>query len=97
MKKDRPLLFTRVRILLLIVLIAVAAIIGSSYVIVHRWNHQEDVDKLVINVFGKQRMLTQLTAKDATHLYALSSPRRRGQPIRQMMSFVPRSFRPRTA
>jgi hypothetical protein len=71
MNKSQPLLFTRVRVLLLIVLLSITAILGSSSYIIHEWNQKDDVDKLVINVFGKQRMLTQLTAKEATRIYSL--------------------------
>ncbi len=36
-----------------------------------RATHREFEDKLILNVFGKQRMYTQMMSKDASRLYAL--------------------------
>jgi HD-GYP domain-containing protein (c-di-GMP phosphodiesterase class II) len=56
---------------IVIVAITIIAILTLFIYIIYQTSHKEEEDKLIINAFGKQRMYTQLIAKDASGLYAL--------------------------
>jgi HD-GYP domain-containing protein (c-di-GMP phosphodiesterase class II) len=54
-----------------ILMIAISLIL-ISFIHLHRESGQKEYeDKLIINIFGKQRMYTQMISKDASLLYAL--------------------------
>ena len=54
-----------------IVVLAIFLILLCLIYLHHQTGQKEKDDKLIINVFGKQRMYTQMISKDASRIYAL--------------------------
>lgn len=53
-------------------ILAVIAFILFTFVLMHNYDRSRGMnDKILVNVFGKQRMYTQLISKDANNLYVL--------------------------
>jgi HD-GYP domain-containing protein (c-di-GMP phosphodiesterase class II) len=57
--------------MMLVVVFTIIAILSLSVYLVDQIGNKEARDKLIIDAFGRQRMVTQLIAKDASRLYAL--------------------------
>lgn len=53
------------------ILVAIILIIVSFIALQSRLAKQQYEDKMIINIFGKQRMYSQMISKDASHLYLL--------------------------
>ncbi|MBH1941174.1 HD domain-containing protein [Mobilitalea sibirica] len=62
----RPIKKIGITILITIILIIICFIILQKQI-----NKKEYEDKLIINIFGRQRMYTQMISKDASRLYVL--------------------------
>ena len=60
------------RTIILLICALLATLTFFIYLQYHS-NKNENEDKQIINIFGRQRMYTQLLSKDANHLYALLS------------------------
>jgi HD-GYP domain-containing protein (c-di-GMP phosphodiesterase class II) len=63
----------------IIILLAVFGMLMLFAVLQYHNNKNENVDKRIINAFGKQRMYTQQISKDASRLYALMQARDSGK------------------
>ena len=79
MSGNNTQLFRRIRRMILIVVITVLAILNLSIYLIDQIGDKETTDKQIINAFGRQRMYTQLIAKDASRLYALMQSQEMGR------------------
>jgi HD-GYP domain-containing protein (c-di-GMP phosphodiesterase class II) len=64
-------IYTKIRRMVIIIVITIVSILALSVYLTYQIGNKEEQDKLIINAFGRQRMVTQLIAKDASRLYAL--------------------------
>lgn len=71
MNKSNASLLKPLKRTIVIVALTVIAILTLFIYIIYQSGHKEEEDKRIINAFGRQRMYTQLIAKDASSLYAL--------------------------
>ncbi len=70
MPGNKPI-FMKIRRMMYVVVITVLAILGLTIFLIIQIGNKETRDKQIINAFGRQRMYTQLIAKDASRLFAL--------------------------
>lgn len=59
-------MYKRTKRMLLVIVIAVLAILSLSVFLTVQIGRKDTEDKRIINAFGRQRMYTQLIAKDAS-------------------------------
>lgn len=71
LKSTEISILSPVRKLIILVVIAIFSIILCYAFLFYQSGKHKYEDNVIINVFGKQRMLTQMIAKDASDLYAL--------------------------
>ncbi len=71
--------FRKIRRMMFIVVVAILTILILSVYLVIRIGNKEEKDKMIINAFGRQRMYTQLVAKDASRLQSLMQSLETGQ------------------
>lgn len=71
MKKSRSSILGPIKMNIFIVLTAISLILLSSLYLLTMMRHREFEDKMIINIFGKQRAYTQMISKDVSRLYIL--------------------------
>lgn len=57
--------------IIIFIIITIIAILACVGILFYRHQQRESSDKIIIDVFGRQRMLSQSISKDASRLYAI--------------------------
>lgn len=81
-KKETTILEPIKKTIAIVVMVVIMILILFAY-LQYQTRHREYEDKLIINVFGKQRMYTQMLSKDSSHLYALLQSKEDGTNVYQ--------------